>query len=522
MNKKQSEEENDNDWALTVTQDPLHISQAKSGKQGYFCLGCGGEMIANKRKNLTYRSYYRHDPKNSIKKTIECVRASRVYRERLAEQILHRLKKLKVPAVYKLPPNSSEGPPMLVEPAKEVTAHKVKSQLSFYENVLGEIKWGKNNDVKARFLNIVPDITFFDEKGRPILFIEFVVTHKIDDEKKAKLRRFGIDTVQIIIPRKSGPEIEIALKKSNRIKWVYNEKAYNTNYIQPSQGDSSKLLELDEDQRKLFEESFKCRKTQIGFVIRAIDGILESEHYKRIERLFREEISRIEKASDREREGLEGMESAIEQEVSYETEIQFRTEEIQFRTEEKRFEAYNTLLNEKYRELESDFEREKGELEREETEIERAIELAERPGGIEGEIRDGIKSEESRINRELKDVEEGQEDVTRMQRVCEYSAREYRENRERLEAEKREIEAADDNFEQYAREKERRIDREFADLQEQASKRVSERDGTGDTELSRRIEDVLKVRGICSSFSEKQHTFERTKEALEFVRKGSW
>jgi hypothetical protein len=324
MKNEKNDDEKDNDWALTITQDPLHISQAASGKKGYFCLGCGGEMIANKRKNIKYRSYYRHDPKNSIKKTVECVRASHVYRERLAEQILHELKKLKVPPVYKLPPKGVQGVPMLIEEAKEIRATKVKSQLSFYENELGEIKWGKNEDIKDRFLNIVPDVTFFNEKGQPILFVEFVVTHKIDDEKKAKLRRFGIDTVQIIIPRKSGPEIEKALKKSNRIKWVYNEKASSTNYIPPSQGNSGELLELDEDQRKLFEESFKCRKTEIGWLIRSIKGSLESESYRRTEGYFREDISRIKRAAERAKEELEGMEASIEQEVSSETEIQFR------------------------------------------------------------------------------------------------------------------------------------------------------------------------------------------------------
>ena len=45
---KVSEKEKDfqNDWAFNEDfTEYIHISEAKSGKQGYYCLGCKKEMI---------------------------------------------------------------------------------------------------------------------------------------------------------------------------------------------------------------------------------------------------------------------------------------------------------------------------------------------------------------------------------------------------------------------------------------------------------------------------------------------
>ena len=282
-----------NDWALDIKANPIHIVNAKSGAQGYYCLGCDKEMQGVKFINPNYQSYFRHHVKNIDQEKVKCVVASKVYRERLAETILSRLKFVKVPALYKYPPKDTEGVPMFLQKSKIITASYVKAQEWFYEDESGKIQNGKNPDVEDRFLLIRPDVTFFDEKKIPILFIEFVITHKFSIEKKLKLSRLGINTVQIIIPKVPEEEIEKALKSSQKYKWVYNELEANSTYISVSKGNPEGISSIDEEQRRLFEESFQCRSAQINKLVLNINNCLRSESYKGVRRLFESELSRV-------------------------------------------------------------------------------------------------------------------------------------------------------------------------------------------------------------------------------------
>jgi hypothetical protein len=341
----------DNDWAKDIKGDPIHINNAKSGLQGYYCLGCDKEMQAVKFKNPKYHSYFRHHAHNVDKDKTECVIASKIYRERLAEQILHRLRRLKVPSLYKYAPKGINGQPNLIQESKIVKAFKVKSQLSFYEDEDGNINYGKNLDIENRYLLIRPDVTFFNEKDEPILFIEFVITHKLPPDKKVKLHRLGIDTVQIIIPKLPENEIEESLKSVRKIKWVYNEIEANTNYVFIPKGDTEGISSIDEDQRRLFEESFKCRTAQINNLIRDINLCLRSKSYRRAERHFESEISRIERATKAERQGLEDVERRFESEIRTQLAGEFQAiefQEEQFNREERGFQKESTDLENRY------------------------------------------------------------------------------------------------------------------------------------------------------------------------------
>ena len=97
--------------------------------------------------------------------------------------------------------------PMLLQEKETIIAHKVEKEVTFYEDENGKIHQGTNTNVDERFLWIRPDAVFFDEFDKPILFIEFVITHKPDTEKLNKLQRLGINTIQIIIPKLSEEEL---------------------------------------------------------------------------------------------------------------------------------------------------------------------------------------------------------------------------------------------------------------------------------------------------------------------------
>lgn len=304
------EKKEPNNWAKNVKEERVYIGNATSGRRGYYCLGCDKEMDAVLFKNPNYQSYFRHVPFDVKKGEKSCPFRDREYRELIATEILHRLKRIKVPEILKYPPKDKgeEGALVLLKEAEFITAHKVKSQLTFYEDKEGNIKWGKNPEIEERHLLIRPDVIFFDRKGKPILFIELVITHKVPDGKKIKLRRIGIDTISIIVPKGSQQEIEDNFKSIQKTKWEYNEIEASTQYIPVPYGHSEGILEFDEIQRRIFGENYWCRKASLNNTIRSIKKGLGSEPYRRAERDIESEISRIENATKEERQRLDSME----------------------------------------------------------------------------------------------------------------------------------------------------------------------------------------------------------------------
>ena len=326
------QEEKDNDWAKNVEGVERHISQVQSGRKGYTCIGCGKDMEAVKKRNQKHRSFFRHVAIDVSKGEEPCAFSSRNYRETLVKDILQRIKRIKLPALYKYPPKGIEGFPQFLRPAQFVSAVTVRSEITFYEDDNGQILSGKNPEIKERYLHIRPDIIFYNEKDEPILFIELVVTNKVSEEKKITLKRMGIDTVQFIVPRKSEQEIENSLKTTANIKWIYNEIEANTTYSPFSSSDPEGVSYIDEQQKKLFEESYKCRATQIGNLVRSIKRNLESQQYIRTQRNFESEISRIAKATREAEQRLEQMERTAKEEAYSEFAGEFKDIEEQIAT----------------------------------------------------------------------------------------------------------------------------------------------------------------------------------------------
>jgi hypothetical protein len=368
--------EQDNDWAKDVQDSAIHISQATSGAQGYYCMGCDKEMQAVKRINLNYKSYFRHHVKDVDTSKVECVHASRVYREKLAYFYFQRTKKITVPDVYKYPPKGDEGHPMLLQEKETIIAHRVEKEVTFYEDESGLIHRGKNANVDERFLWVRPDAVFFDEFDNPILFIEFVITHKPDTEKLNKLQRLGINTIQIIIPKLPEEELEKTISKVSKVKWAYNEIESNTEYIRIPTGNSEGIPQIDEEQRKLFEESYKCRTAQLNNLLRSINRSLESQSFKDKEQLFEREIQRIEEATREHRSRLDDIQTRIESDIH--SELESRREKLA----EKRRKLGETSSN-----LESRYLKRREELKEKQADIDREIELRYSIGRTEEDIR---------------------------------------------------------------------------------------------------------------------------------------
>lgn len=477
MEKTSKYNEQDNDWAKDIKGEYLHISHAISGANNYYCLGCDKEMLAAKGK--IKKHYFRHVVKDIDNSKVECVHASREYREKLAYFYFQRTKKITVPAVYKYPPKGVGGLAMLLEEKQTIIAHKVEREVTFFEDENGEIHWGKNADLTNRFLLVRPDAVFFDKEDKPILFIEFVVTHKPDTDKLNKLQRLGINTVQIIVPKKSEEEIEKAISKVSNVKWTYNEIESNTEYVPVSKGNSEGVPSIDDIQKKLFEESYKCRAAQVGNLIRTITRCLESQPYRNAERLFEQEIQRIEKATEGERTRLDEIQSSIESEIH--SELGERREELESKRD--KFQSQET-------DVESRYYSKRSLLRKEQEDTDREIEFRYRVGKSEEEIRREFEFEERII----------EEDERRIRSFIE----------------------SDKNFERKFEDEERAIEREFEELQNEITKRIRTRDFDGDDELSRRIKKSIGVWGHIRDFEEKKRIYERYRNYQGIIRSGAW
>ena len=529
--------EQDNDWAFDIKENPIHISQAESGAKGYYCMGCNKEMQAVKRKNTMHQSYFRHHTTDVDHSKEECVHSSREYREKLAYFYFMRVKQIKVPALYKYPPKGEEGMPNLLQEATIIKAHRVDREVTFFEDENGEIKWGKKTQVDERFLMVRPDAVFFDKEDKPILFLEFVITHKPDIIKLNKLQRLGINTVQIIVPKLAEPELEKSISQVSKVKWTYNEIESNTDYISVPSGDSEGVPSIDEEQRKLFEESYACRAAQIGNLIRAITRCLDSQSYRRTEYLFEQEISRVEKATREHQSRLDEIQRGIE-ESSYQ-ELEPRRRE--FEQADKEFQKHYSGLETRYltkrwqfideqRDIDRELERlhgigsAKDDLRREYSSLEDKVGAAERE----------VNYEEERIDVEIKSCEEFESNFGEKQ---EELKREFERLEKEIEREfeqlKKEEQSSFDNATEIFRSKsegyrelqdkeESRIRSDFERQYQQIAQRVNDRDVQSGDELSTRIKTILDLRRLFDSYANGKNTLEKYRKGITLIRNGTW
>jgi len=526
-----------NDWAKIDTGKHLHISLAKSGLQGYYCIGCTKEMQAVKRKNPQHKDYFRHNATNVDKDSVECTFSSEEYRERLAGQIFARLKAINLPPVYKYPPTNEIGNPNLLSEKMRLEASSVKLNISFFENEMGELNWGKKPVIDDENILFKPDVTFFDSNDKPILLIEFVTKHKVTDEKKGMFKRLGINTVQIIVPRASEEEIEQKITSVQRVKWVYNETESNTKYIPIQQGDSERVPDIDEEQRKLFEESYACRAAQLKNLIRSIRRSVASQPYKRAVRQFELEIERVESVAKTDRSRLEELERNCEKEVLGEiapTEVEIEQGFSNLEQHQVRFEEYFGGLEDRYIGARERL------IEQAET-LERAIreQLDQGAGGealgaIYEARHGGLQRDTERIRNNIGNLIEEEENFRRYSEFLQIEefdrfesakfdeSANFEQRKRRIEEARIKIESEIGDSGEITGAGARGIDAEFEILRNAAIERISQRDTSGNTELSKRIESVLAIRGFLSSYDERTNAYKRYKSYLELVRGGAW
>lgn len=535
-----SEYDENNVYAKNVKGDILHISMAESGRKGYFCLGCDREMQAVKSKIQFRASYFRHDPK-AVQGQSKCTYRDETYRHRLSKEILSRLKSVRVPSVYKYPPQGQPGLANRLQESKVVEAHTVGLERIFYEDENGQIHCSSNKEVTDKYLIVKPDVTFFDRNGKPILLVELVATHKVSTEKKVKLKRLGIDVIQIKIPQDSPIEIENTIVSGTRTKWIYNHVEESTNYVRVPDGDSEGVSQFDEEQRSLFEETFVCRQSQIRNLVRTIRRCLESKPYRELEGEFRQELSRLASNTEQHRQRLRELREVIGKRVQEKLEPERRRIE----SEEAEFARAETDFRRRFKDLEKRYTAKRGEIGNAEkltlsgdtgqaTGITKLrAELDERIGQRRKELDETGRTNngaQERIRRQIRDAEAETRRLDERMGTLPASYNQLRDAVERRigkfkedeENEIRIIEGETERLPEWFRQEEERIDNEFEELRRRSDEIIATRDSQRDSDLSRRIKKLLEARKSLDDFQKDYLSYKRNRKAWDSLNSGAW
>ena len=532
--------------AYDINRNPIHISAAVSGKHGYSCMGCGREVQA--RKGQIRIHHFSHDPKDALING-KCTYSDETYRHRLAKDILQMNKVVVVPALYVFPPKGTEGMAKCIKPLETISAFTVHNELDFFEDDEGKIRWGRldKEETSKKHLHIRPDVSFFNNKGEPVLLIELVATNKVDKEKIFKIRSLGLNAIQIKIPKDSEEAIARSLNSTAGTYWLYNHERENTDYFSISASHNSGVQQPDELTSDFsgISETYACRKAGLNNLIRGIRKCLESKSYHSIEGRIRTELQRVKENTRIEQAKRDELEARIADEIR--TELDGGEDENRAAREElgnrrKRFHNYRSNLEERYLKkrgiLESETKRIEEELipdiqfgdpkEADRREIEKRLGKRYLP------IRDDLENKELRIGFEEEDLRRAENDVktsiAAIEREEATLGEEFGRKEEGIEEEFRGLEEgirkASKNKEIQLREGFKNALREIREKEEdvygRTVKSFEDTDGSDLPDLQRRIRKVFSGREYVGAINEAEHRITCLRKIEEFFRSGNW
>ncbi|MCY2685866.1 hypothetical protein [Salinimicrobium sp. TH3] len=400
--------------------EDIYISRAESGRRGYTCIGCKRPLEAViQRKNPEHKSYFRHiiDPRE--KQSFHCSFNSKKYLERVVEKIIIDKGSILLPKVLKYPPLGSSHVPLLLREERVFNPSEIKAQQTFFLKERVEAKPSTEDSSQVKKKHIRPDVVFYGENGAPILFIEIIITHPIDDIKKAKLINLGIDTIQIDLPHGDKDELREIIEAGTNTKWVFNNEEFYTDYFSITGENRKEFPSINEQQRSFFQESSTCRRARIRELIQSIERCMETDKFLAIEKELGAEIVRIGELTTAAKSRLGKMET--EQEAGLYSE--FEPEENGLREAEKGERAESERIEAEQKDLEARYTAKTEKLREEESAIRRRErdvfgaedpmgELPRRINAVSGDIdrlqgkSEKCKTEEDKISDEERRIDE--------------------------------------------------------------------------------------------------------------------
>lgn len=336
----------------------IHIADLETderGKKGYFCTGCKEEVIARIGEKMP--RHFAHLAKDITQPERECTWSNESFRHKVAKDILQILKKIKLPSVYSKWVNPVTGRKKLIQKSNSLEAAKVLVERQFYEDEYGKIGFGKKaefDESSDKHLLVRPDIVFLDSNDKPILLIELVATHDIDDEKLAKINMLGINTISVKIPSGSKEDIEAVFHKTAHTKWVFNnlQESYEEEFSKTSLT-SRKSVSANDDVQENTDGGglpFGCRKNLINNLIRGFRKYISTGDYRRAKEYLRSEIQRVEENTERERAGYQTLIQQEEQKLG-DLEIRYLSKRSELETKDKFFDSKFQAEVDRYRKV---------------------------------------------------------------------------------------------------------------------------------------------------------------------------
>lgn len=517
----------------------VYIADAPSGR-GYSCLGCTRDMQAVKHKLSGYTDFFRHDAKY-VEQGNKCTFSDHVYRKGIAITSLLLEKRIKVPAIRKYSPTDPDAAPMEIEPARFINATEVKANIIFYEDENGVVKMAETMPEGNNILLFKPDVVFFNSKKQPILLIEIVKSFKINDDIKANLRRLGINTLQITLPKESREAIYDSLFQTGRSKWIYTNEQQFTKYVQPAPGDFGGTEPSDEVERKLHEESVTCRVNQIANLIRSVIKCYQSEQYREIEQRLSGKLLETRRLVETNRKRRDQLESELGDELDQQYHSQLEGLAIrqgELRKEQIQFSNYKADLETRYRtkaaELEYEaanfrleeieFENEEFRVRSETANVDAAFERAgrtitERAGDLELESQVCVSRLSGEANRIATDICEKTADIFKLQQTIDDLPNEFERLRsaaeEKITDEINTIQQQEDGLPEQFKQQEIQLERQYEKLRAETISAVEREDCNGSTPISGSIKILFDRRAKLADL-------EQIGRLIESIKKGTY
>lgn len=525
-----------NDIANDVNGNPVYIKDVDRGRKGYFCPTCQNQMVAVRSDKI--RSHFRHDPNYVKNISGTCTYSSESYRHKLAKEFIQIHKKIKLPALYKHPPEELLGKPStLLKSSEWIYADKVHIEMPIYEDTNNSICYGHNRENSP----LRPDALFLDANGDIILLIEFIVSNDISEEKYALIRYYGINTIKLYIPKTSPADIEKAILTSSNTQWVYNYEQENTKYKEPHPGESTERISFtapgrEKDSNWKWESCFKFR---IRNVVRGIERVMETSEFKQRKGEIDSSIFRIEKSTKELENKLSDHTDTVRNRLQDEFGVLAIQEEKKYRDLEARY----LQVAEEHREKESGIEEAIRESKYSSEERARAIESEKRSikeGANRAAIeRDRIARRRLEIGYKLVSTKDHVDQRTREIRkeFEELCSRELNKIRE----EEREIEESifriteiirglpgdfatrTEEFRQRFRERGRESARKFDDLRGKLDRFIETRDHEGvQFNNKKRFNDLFEARELFNDLQNEESDKYRIRKAFELFKSGAY
>lgn len=179
----------------------VHISRVKRGLAcGCICPGCRKELVARKGEIAAHHFAHRAE--------LGCNYQPETSLHDYAKRLLVRQKNITLPA-------------------SSVTVIDQSFGRIFHDGFPAEVVEVRDAHLERKFEDVTPDVQV--EAVSSLYFIEVAVTHFVDREKRKKLRRMGIPTIEIdlsTVPLDSSLEVIDAavLNEMSRWKWAFHPR----------------------------------------------------------------------------------------------------------------------------------------------------------------------------------------------------------------------------------------------------------------------------------------------------------